>query len=287
MRLHWDRIAVLAAVVVLLVGAGVSALAGSRHGSPAQAGVRPVPASPPPACATEPAGTVVRSAPLPGGARTAAATGRRRSGGAPDAVTGPRTVALTFDDGPSRWTPQILDILKRERVKATFFVIGGNGQAHPDLVRRAAAEGHLIGNHTWTHTPPTGGTAWSAAKLGAELDRTTSLLQGLSGQRICWFRPPAGVLAGAGAPAAQRGLNVVTWSVDSQDWLVEDHASSDPGGALARQIVARATSGASQDHPVVLLHDGGGYRGADVEALPAVIAYFRSQGYTFVRLDGR
>ena len=75
--------------------------------------------------------------------------------------------------------------------------------------------------------------------------------------------------------------------VGIQGIRAEDGASSDPGGALAREIVARATSGASQDHPVVLLHDGGGYRGADVDALPAVIAYYRAAGYTFVRLDGR
>jgi peptidoglycan/xylan/chitin deacetylase (PgdA/CDA1 family) len=80
---------------------------------------------------------------------------------------------------------------------------------------------------------------------------------------------------------------VVLWSVDSQDWRVEDGVSADPGGALARRIVTRATSVGGQNHPMLLLHDGGGFRGADVEALPAVIAYYRSQGFRFVRLDGR
>ena len=305
MRLRWDRLAVLAGIVVLGVLVTVSALTGGRPGA-AHAAVAtprpaPTPAATPVACPTPPAGTVLHSAPLPGGrpatrprptasattARDAVGTVGSPGPGAVPAADEVRTVALTFDDGPSRWTPQVLDVLRRNHVPATFFVIGGNAATHPDLVRREVTEGHLVGNHTWTHTPPPSGRTWPATKLAAELDRTDTLLEHLTGRRTCWFRPPAGVLAGTATPASHRGLSVVLWSVDSLDWLVQDRAGADPGGVLARRIVARATADGDQAHPIVLMHDGGGYRQATIDALPTVIAFYRAHGYTFVRLDGQ
>ncbi|HET9657633.1 MAG TPA: polysaccharide deacetylase family protein, partial [Kineosporiaceae bacterium] len=231
---------------------------------PARVPAAPMPVPPPPwTCPGRPAPAAVRTA--------------------PGSV---RTVALTFDDGPSRWTPQVLDVLKRYQVSATFFVVGVNAQRDPQAVTAEAAAGHLVGNHTWTHITPPPRTGWPAARLGSELDRTSAVVRQLTGARTCWFRPPAGILAGAAGPATARGMAVVVWSVDSKDWLVQKGARADGGGALARRITARATVADRQDHPVVLLHDGGGYRGATAAALPAIIGFYRSHGYTFVRMDG-
>jgi peptidoglycan/xylan/chitin deacetylase (PgdA/CDA1 family) len=261
----------VALTAVVLTGAALHSLAGGGPALaapvPAAGQARPAPARPGaagPASCPPPSATPVRRAPGTG-----------------------RTVALTFDDGPSTWTPQVLEVLRRYQVKATFFVIGVNADRARQEVAAESAAGHLIGNHTWTHVTPAVGTGWPAGRLGSELDRTSALVRQITGAPTCWFRPPAGIVSGAAAPAAARDLSLVLWSVDSQDWLVEDRAHADPDGALARRIVTRATTAPGQDHPVVLMHDGGGYRGATVEALPAVIEYYRSQGYRFVRLDGR
>jgi peptidoglycan/xylan/chitin deacetylase (PgdA/CDA1 family) len=77
------------------------------------------------------------------------------------------------------------------------------------------------------------------------------------------------------------------WSLDSRDWLIQAGARADPDGRLAERVLAGARTGGKQQHPVVLLHDGGGYRGATVVALSAIIEFYQSRGYTFVRLDGR
>ncbi|MEI9899991.1 MAG: polysaccharide deacetylase family protein [Hyphomicrobium sp.] len=100
----------------------------------------------------------------------------------------PGKVALTFDDGPSaEWTPKVLDILKAKGVKATFFVIGENGEANPGLVQRVLAEGHEIGNHTFTH-PNIAQASAEGARL--ELNATQRLVQALTGRSIRLFRPP-------------------------------------------------------------------------------------------------
>src|SRR3712207_2867320 len=105
------------------------------------------------------------------------------------------TVALTFDDGPSpRWTPQVLDILRARGVKATFFVIGANVAAHPQIARRIVAEGHLIANHSYSH--PNFDTLSSAAQA-SEIDRTTQAIRNATGVRPCFFRGPGGSHHGA------------------------------------------------------------------------------------------
>jgi peptidoglycan/xylan/chitin deacetylase (PgdA/CDA1 family) len=278
MRFRWDRLAVLGMFAVMLVLAALNALTGGPPPPAEAAALLPVPpattstSAPDPPCPVSRRGTIVRTAPA---AASGPETGRSR------------TVALTFDDGPSRWTPQILQVLRRNRVRATFFMIGSNAENHPDEVAAVAADGHLIAGHTWEHVPPSRGDSWPVSRLGSELDRTNAALEQLTGHPVCWFRPPSGILAGTSGPAAQRGLSVVLWSVDSRDWQVQDGARADPDAVLAWRITVLATAGGSQTHPLVLLHDGGGYRGATVEALPAVIAYYRQRGYAFVRLDGR
>ncbi|MCZ2839778.1 polysaccharide deacetylase family protein [Modestobacter sp. VKM Ac-2985] len=197
-------------------------------------------------------------------------------------ATAARTVALTFDDGP--WpenTPDVLDVLRSSGVQATFFVRGDQAAAHPDLVRRIVAEGHAIGNHTWSH--PYLSQIAPAARI-AEIERTTQTIVNAAGTEPCFFRGPFGdhddpAIAGL---AWDRGMTVVDWSLDTRDWSTP--ASWSP--SFQQQIIERATSPRSA-HPIVLMHDGGGYRQNTVAALDDVISYYASRGYTFTDPAGR
>ncbi|WP_088283541.1 polysaccharide deacetylase family protein, partial [Kineosporia sp. A_224] len=201
-----------------------------------------------------------------------------------------RTVALTFDDGPDAQTGAVLDVLAREEVPATFFVVGEHVVERPGLVRRAVSEGHLVGNHTWDHSYPRdvrGG--WTRPYLDRSLGRTSEAVTEASDAPVCWFRPPGGFLPATVLPAA-RGLHMTTtlWSVDSLDWKVQSRRAT-TAAEHRRQVdavVAAATAAAGQRHPVVLLHDGGGERQVTVDALPRIIDWYRTHGYAFVRVDG-
>jgi peptidoglycan/xylan/chitin deacetylase (PgdA/CDA1 family) len=192
------------------------------------------------------------------------------------APTGPTPrVALTFDDGPSvPYTGQILDELKREHVHATFFLCGRNAVAHPELVRRILAEGHEIGNHTWSHP-------WlylmSRDKIADEIDRTQDALEKITGRRPTLFRPPFGVRWFTLWPLLrERGLTMVMWSDRGYD-----------GDRDARGIT-KATLDRLSPGAIILLHDGFEThaaaeidRSATVQALPAIIAGARVAGYRF------
>jgi peptidoglycan-N-acetylglucosamine deacetylase len=193
----------------------------------------------------------------------------------------PGHVALTFDDGPDpEWTPRILDILKQERVKATFFIIGQNGQADPALVQRIVDEGHDIGNHSFTH--PTLDEIHEGLTR-VELNATRMLIESLTGRTTRLFRPPY-FDAGPGTPdeagpvwvADELGYITVASGVNPQDWGM-------PG---AEAIVERTLAGVTNPGPgrsgqIVLLHDGGGDRSQTVEALPKMIRDLRSRNYRF------
>lgn len=194
-----------------------------------------------------------------------------------------KEVALTFDDGPDpEWTPQVLDILKAEHVHATFFIIGGNAEANPGLVQRMLAEGHEVGNHTYTH-PNLSDTPAEAVRL--ELNATQRLFEALTGRSLRLFRPP---YLGDAEPtdddeivpvemAQNMGYIPVGEHVDPVDWAL-------PG---ADKIVKRTLDqvhAVKSDMPrnIVLLHDAGGDRSQTVEALPIIIEKLRAQGYKFV-----
>lgn len=195
----------------------------------------------------------------------------------------PGKVVLTFDDGPDeRWTPQILDILKREHVPASFFIIGQNGQANPNLVRRIVAEGHDIGNHSYTH-PNLGEIPGRLTEL--ELNATQRLIESLTGRSSRLFRAPYFGDAEPQTPdevepaaiANKLGYIIVGLRVDPDDWAL-------PG---ADAIVQRTLAGLTNPNPdergqIVLLHDGGGDRQQTVAALPVLIHELRSRGYEFI-----
>ncbi len=192
-------------------------------------------------------------------------------------ATADRTVALTFDDGPlPQSTPAVLDVLRARGVKATFFVTGSNASRHPDLVARIVGEGHAIGNHTWSHPDL---SRLSPAEQVAEIERTTQAIVDASGTYPCFFRGPYGIhhSAAIAGLAWDRGMTVVDWSIDTQDWTTPSGWSP----SFQQQIVAGATSSAG-DHPIVLMHDGGGYRQNTVAAIDQIISSYASRGYTFV-----
>jgi peptidoglycan/xylan/chitin deacetylase (PgdA/CDA1 family) len=194
-------------------------------------------------------------------------------------AAGPREVALTFDDGPSPFTGQVLDVLRAEHVRATFFLCGANAARYPELVRRIRAEGHEIGNHTWSHPYL---YLMSEARIASEIDRTQDVLQKITGRRPTLFRPPFGVRWFSLWPLLrERGLTMVLWSDRGYD------------GRLDAPGIARATLGQLKPGAIILLHDGFETRApaevdraATVRALPAIIEGVRKAGYAFARIPG-
>ncbi len=184
-------------------------------------------------------------------------------------------VALTFDDGPSvPYTGQVLDVLKREHVHATFFLCGENAVQHPELVRRILAEGHEIGNHTWSHP-------WlylmPRERIADEIDRTQDALEKITGRRPRLFRPPFGVRWFTLWPLLrERGLTMVMWSARGYDGRYD-------ADGMARVTLEQLTPGG-----IILLHDGFETRAASeidraatVAALPKIIAGARRAGFRF------
>lgn len=175
-----------------------------------------------------------------------------------------KVVYLTFDDGPDpRYTPAILSTLARYKAGATFFMIGRSAKAHPALVRQVRAQGHTIGNHTFSHPWL---TKKSAATVAAELRSTDAVL----GRTTC-MRPPGGFVNGTvRSVAAGQHKKVIMWGVDTSDW-------SRPGtGRIVNSVMRGSKAGT-----IVLMHDGGGPRTQTVSALSTVLGQLSRKGYRF------
>jgi len=187
-----------------------------------------------------------------------------------------RLVAITFDDGPDpRFTPPILDLLRRHRAHATFFVCGQAAGRYPGLVRRMAAQGHEIGNHTYHHRD----LLWRGPGGIREELASTQRVLARCGVHCRLVRPPYGFRTPLLSWQARRlGLEVVTWSVATGDWLR-------PGaGTIADRALARLAPG-----QVILLHDGRGDRRQTVAALEVILAELARKGYrcvTVTQLQG-
>ena len=193
-----------------------------------------------------------------------------------------RTVALTFDDGPGPSTAQILAILSRFHVRATFFNIGIDETRWPHDVRAEAAGGFLIGDHTWTHPVL---TSLSPAQQLAQLAAVGAEQRSLVGSSPCSFRPPYGDFDSVtSSEAASLSMSIWMWNVDTEDWKADGSASS----YWVQRIISLAESeGGDQNHPVILMHNQSIPMPATVAALPSVIEYFLAHHYTFVDLLGR
>jgi peptidoglycan-N-acetylglucosamine deacetylase len=155
-----------------------------------------------------------------------------------------KTVCLTFDDGPHpEHTPRVLDALAQHRITATFFVVGEAAERHPELLRRIAAEGHLLANHSWSHALP---EEIDAATLADEVARTSALISAHTGVAPTLFRPPHGKLTAEGLVRLWgAGQTVVLWTVDPRDYL--------PGSA--EEVRAFLALHRYRGGDVVLLHD--------------------------------
>lgn len=196
--------------------------------------------------------------------------------------SGPRTVALTFDDGPDpRYTPQILDTLREAGVPATFFIVGVNGEMNPELLRREVNEGHDIGNHTFTHPNI---SLITPAQFQLELSACQRLMAAVVGRNSLIFRPPFGTDSEPETAdqlrqvelASALGYLIVGMQVDPGDW-------QKPG---VDEIVSRTVTALEHgEGNVILLHDSGGDRIQTVQALPRIIEALRARGFQFVSLS--
>jgi peptidoglycan-N-acetylglucosamine deacetylase len=195
----------------------------------------------------------------------------------------PGKVALTFDDGPDpEWTPKILDVLKAKGVRATFFIVGVNGESSPGLLQRLVREGHDVGNHTFSH-PNLARLTNSLVAL--ELNATQRLFQAYTGRSMRLLRPP---YLGDDEPSSvdevapvafgqSMGYLSVGVTIDPDDWQ----------RPAASVIVQRVLDGAAAADPsiggqIILLHDAGGDRSQTVAALPLLIDALRAKGYEIV-----
>ena len=186
-----------------------------------------------------------------------------------------RQLALTYDDGPNDPnTLRLLEVLARNEVHATFFLIGGRVQQRPDIAREIAAAGHVIGNHTFTHPLL---TFQSASHIRRELLDCRTALQDAVGNHSNLFRPPFGGRRPAVLSIARDlSLEPVMWNVTGYDW------TAPPAQAIEQKVAKRVRGG-----DVILLHDGGhAQMGADrsqtVIATDRLIARYKSEGYSFV-----
>jgi len=201
-------------------------------------------------------------------------------------------LALTFDDGPDpNITPKVLDVLKQEHAPATFFCIGLNSEQRPDLIRRMIAEGHEIGNHTFTHPNI---ADISSTQLRLELSATQRLFESVIGRRSMLFRPPYAEdsepdTTDEVAPledVTAKGYLTIGMQVDPRDW-------QRPGVDNIVETTIRDAEGyvdeKGNSHPakgnIILLHDSGGDRSQTIKALPMIIDRLRADGFEFVTVS--
>lgn len=184
-----------------------------------------------------------------------------------------KKVALTFDDGPdTRFTPKVLDALKANQVKATFFVLGAMASTHPDIIRRIVNEGHVIGNHSYSHENL---PKLSVDKFQNQIERTESVLQGLIGYAPRLIRPPYGAINEEQVKwIADHHYLIVNWNVDSLDWK---SLNSDQ---VLYNIIQQTKPGS-----IILQHSGGADSqdlSGTVQAIEPLISKLKAAGYTFV-----
>lgn len=182
-----------------------------------------------------------------------------------------KVLAMTFDDGPHpSLTPKLLDLLKERNIKCTFFLIGQQVKMYPDIVRRIIAEGHEIGNHTWTHCSL---TSRSDAQIRNELKKSEDAVYEVAGFRPHLVRPPYGAVNSRikDLMFTEFGYSTIMWSVDPQDWRR-------PGVSV---VTSRLVNGA---HPgaIMLSHD---IHPPTIQAMPAMFDQLLAQGYQFITVS--
>lgn len=182
-------------------------------------------------------------------------------------------IALTFDDGPHpRYTDQILKILAEYGVVATFFVIGENADAYPELVRRTVEEGHEVANHTYHHYHT---ARIDLQTINEEMQACAQSITRITGERPRLFRPPEGVYnEGIGALCTQNGYTAVLWSIDTEDWAHRSPCT------ICRNVSKNAKDGA-----IILMHDFIGKNSPTPSALRQMIPMLLAKGFEFVTVS--
>lgn len=178
-----------------------------------------------------------------------------------------KKIAITFDDGPHPYyTEQLLDGLKERDVKATFFVTGMHAEQYPEVIQRMSEEGHLIGNHTYSHIQLSNG---NSEVFKEELIRTNEAIEQLTGQEVQYVRPPYGTWD----KKFEKELNMfpVLWTVDPLDWC------SDNVSGIVQKVISKV-----KENAIILMHDE--YKSTVTAALQ-IIDELREQGYEFVTVD--
>ncbi|MEV5900569.1 polysaccharide deacetylase family protein [Streptomyces sp. NBC_00015] len=221
-----------------------------------------------------------QAGPVDAGQAGADASARPSAGSVPARVSvdiahasdhGARGVNITIDDGPDPdWTPQVLEVLRENGVKATFCMVGTQAQAHPDLVKAVVADGHRLCNHTVSHdtTMDTKPDSYQSQQI---LDAERMITEASGGVRPVYYRAPGGAFTPYSRNlAASRGMRPLGWNVDTKDF-------ERPGAAA---IVATVKSEVSNG-PTILFHDAGGDRSQTVAALREILPWLRQQGYSF------
>ena len=178
-----------------------------------------------------------------------------------------KQIALTFDDGPNpTYTTKLLDGLRERGVHATFFLLGQNVEQYPEIVRTMHEDGHLIGNHTYSHMQLTGSNGELFAE---ELKKTDEAIFSITGEHTEYVRPPYGIWD----KKYEQELDMlpVLWNIDPKDWCTSD----------AGTVITRVT-GHAEENAIILLHD---CYGSSVEAALQIIDILQAQGYEFVTVD--
>ncbi len=191
-----------------------------------------------------------------------------------------KQVAITFDDGPSLvWTPQILDELKKAKIKATFFMIGHHVKKFPDVARRVAQEGHQIGNHGFAHSVL---FYYTPDELEEDIKYSELVIKEITGQATTCFRPPKAMITHREKEIIKAmGYRVVLWSLNSKDWVTFDDKY------IVRYILRNIQNG-----DIILFHDSGGVfkteggnREETVSTIPLLAEKLKERDFEFVTVD--
>ena len=184
-----------------------------------------------------------------------------------------KKIALTFDDGPHPYkTPKILALLEKHGVKATFFIVGSNAEAYPEIVASEAAGGHELANHSYTHAKL---SVLTEAEVKAEIEKADEAIKKAAGVTPRLFRPPEGAYSKDIVKiASDKGKETVIWTVDTMDW------ARSPCEAIVQNVKTSVTSGS-----IILFHDCTRNGTFTLEALEILIPYLKAQGYEFVTVS--
>lgn len=182
-----------------------------------------------------------------------------------------KNVALTFDDGPNpNYTERVLDLLSRHKIKASFFVLGKNLERYPDIGKKIVGDGHLLGNHTYSHKKS---CEISVKEFDEELNRTKGLIRKISGRDFNYFRYPFGVISFLTLwYCISKHFTTVQWSLDSRDF---EHIST-------KHILANVIDNEAEGGDIILLHDDNEFT---LEALPVIVEHFQNKGFKFVTVE--